>query len=77
MYVSLSCMTISCSLSAGLMTMFLFLANRCMVLSSQCLMSSAQNNGRTSVNFRSICAYDRATCTRAGHLVGPFFMVVL
>ena len=32
----------------------------------------AQNNGRTSVNFRSICAYDRATCTRAGHLVQPF-----
>ena len=29
---------------------------------------SAQNNGRTSVNFRSICAYDRATCTRAGSL---------
>ena len=33
---------------------------------------SAQNNGQTSVNFRSICAYDRTTCTRAGHLVRPF-----
>ena len=30
---------------------------------------TAQN---TSVNFRSICAYDRATCIRAGHLVRPF-----